>query len=156
MFLGIIWYNLRRLRKNLQKIFDAIFGEHIAHSIFENVTRLTMTKGDQKESPYLYHIVDDEEYLYTFDPKFASDNLLYRSELEYQKMTGQFPMIERSDTEMVVFDHFLYQHNHKVTIVDTKTMRTKQVTYIPADRQKLGSFFVSGIKDSLRNNDIHI
>ena len=24
MFLGIIWYNLRRLRKNLQKIFDAI------------------------------------------------------------------------------------------------------------------------------------
>ena len=37
MFLGIIWYNLKTLRKNLQKIFDAIEKIHTFESIILSI-----------------------------------------------------------------------------------------------------------------------
>jgi len=50
MFLGIIWYNLKTLRKNLQKIFDAIHKSVETTMIYTHVVA-EMNKGGRVASP---------------------------------------------------------------------------------------------------------
>lgn len=128
-----------------------VFGRYVAESIFENVTRLTMVEGGKKDAKYLYYSMDDDS-IHAFDPKFATDKELYVAELEYQKITRQFSSIEKSVSEVVVFDHFLYEYSNEVTLVDVETLSSRSVKYMPMEKKNKNGYFVTKLKNRMRES----
>jgi hypothetical protein len=106
-----------------------------------------MIKTDSKNNTHMCYLVDENENkIYSFDPKFATQKELYAAELEYQKLTNQFSSIEKSDTEVVLFDHFIYEHNAQVALVDIESMTSRNVNYIPPSKRKKNGYFRSKLK----------
>ncbi len=108
-------------------------------SILNNVTLFQL--ATQKEPLEKFHYFYNNE-IYKFDPQFISKEVLYKSELKYQKDTKQYAEVERQENEIVIYDERLYGIREVVTVVNIDTMEEREVHYDPKSEEEDDGYFL--------------
>lgn len=116
------------------------FGTFSAETILENFTKITMVNKENRDTDYLYYRVEDDEKVIKFDPLFKTKSEQYAAIRDFQLNTHDFPSIKRKDTEIVLFDHAVYDKRKEVTVVDIDTMKSRNVKYIIDEDKYYGHF----------------
>jgi hypothetical protein len=127
----------------LQSMHQAymVYGKDIADTIFENITRIHLLPSMTSRKGHFLYRVDDDEELYSFDPKFTKVVELYKAELEYQRLTEQFSSIQKGTTEVVIFNHYLFECTNRVTLINVQDLSIRQVLYPTKEQEgQLGYF----------------
>ena len=125
--------------QSMQQAYE-VFGNNVADTIFENVTQLTLVSHENRDPKYLYYTVNENEYIFPFDPKFTETKDLYLAELEYQHLVNQYASVDKTPTEVALYDHYLYSSKKEIALLDTETMTDRSVKYNIEDESYKGYF----------------